>query len=93
MVGSTLARRLTSPLLAIAISIAVLWWLLGDGTGEALIKAAEQFEEFKDDLDFAIFLRKLDALEETTRTKTTLVLDPGTPPYDLLRFDKKKDQK
>jgi membrane protease subunit HflC len=61
--------------------------------GDALIKAAEQFEEFKDDLDFAIFLRKLDALEETTRTKTTLVLDPGTPPYDLLRFEKKKNDK
>ena len=53
--------------------------------GEALIKAAEQYDEFKKDLDFAIFLRKLDALEETMKTKTTIILDPNTPPYDLLQ--------
>jgi membrane protease subunit HflC len=55
--------------------------------GEALITATKQFEEFKEDLDFAIFLRKLDALEQTTKTKTTLVLDPNTPPFDLLRYE------
>ena len=57
--------------------------------GEALIKAAEQYDEFKEDLDFAIFLRKLDALEETMKTKTTIILDPKTPPYDLLQLDLK----
>ena len=60
--------------------------------GEALIKAAEQYDEFKEDLDFAIFLRKLDALEETMKTKTTIILDPKTPPYDLLQFEAKQEQ-
>lgn len=54
--------------------------------GEALITAAEQYEKFNQDLDFAIFLRKLDALEETMKTKTTIILDPETPPYDLLKY-------
>ncbi len=54
--------------------------------GEALIKAAEQYEKFNENLDFAIFLRKLDALEETMKTKTTIILDPETPPYDLLKY-------
>ncbi len=58
--------------------------------GEALIKAAEQYEKFNEDLDFAIFLRKLDALEETMKTKTTIILDPETPPYDLLKYGRNK---
>lgn len=39
MVQSVLAKRLTSTVLAIAISAIVLWWLLADGAGEALIDA------------------------------------------------------
>lgn len=58
--------------------------------GQAMIKAAEQYDEFKEDLDFAIFLRKLDALEETMKTKTTIILDPKTPPYDLLQLESKE---
>ena len=60
--------------------------------GEALIKAAQQYDQFKEDLDFAIFLRKLDALEETMKTKTTIILDPKTPPYDLLQLDVNEKQ-
>ncbi len=55
--------------------------------GEALIKAAEQYDKFNEDLDFAIFLRKLDALEETMKTKTTVILDPQVPPFDLLQSE------
>ncbi|MGI9504859.1 MAG: lysylphosphatidylglycerol synthase transmembrane domain-containing protein [Geminicoccaceae bacterium] len=42
MVSRTLARRLTSTLLAALVSAAVLWWLLGGGIGEALIEALER---------------------------------------------------
>lgn len=41
MVKSVLARRLTSTVLALAISIGALWWLLADGTGQALIDASK----------------------------------------------------
>ncbi len=58
--------------------------------GDALIKAAEQYDKFNEDLEFAVFLRKLDALEETMKTKTTIILDPDTPPYDLLKYGQKK---
>ena len=39
MVSRTLAQKLTSTLLAVLVSAAVLWWLLGDGSGDALIEA------------------------------------------------------
>ena len=38
-------------------------------------EAAEQFEAFAADEDFAIFLRNLEALEETLPNNTTLILD------------------
>ncbi len=55
--------------------------------GDAMITAAEQYDKFKDDVAFAVFLRKLDALEETMKTKTTIILDSTTPPYDLLKYE------
>ena len=39
-VKTLLARRLFSTALATAVSAIVLWWLLADGTGEALLEAA-----------------------------------------------------
>lgn len=39
MVSRTLTRRLASTLLAALVSAVVLWWLLGDGVGQALIEA------------------------------------------------------
>lgn len=53
--------------------------------GDAQAAAAAQYERFNEDPEFAIFLRNLDALLEITKTKTTLVLDPRTPPFHLLR--------
>jgi membrane protease subunit HflC len=53
--------------------------------GRALVAAAEQYETLKEDVEFALFLRKLDALEKTMQTGTTVILDSTTPPIDLLR--------
>ncbi len=53
--------------------------------GEADSEAYKNFEAFKSDPEFAIFLRKLEALEQTLKTKTTLILDRDMPPYDLLK--------
>jgi membrane protease subunit HflC len=37
------------------------------------------------------FLRELDALKQITATNTTIVLDAGTPPFDLLRAPSKDE--
>ncbi len=37
------------------------------------------------------FLRELDALKQITATNTTIVLDTGTPPFDLLRAPSKDE--
>ncbi len=52
------------------------------GEGDAL--AARHYAVFAENEELAVFLRKLDALEETLREKTTAVLHTGMPPYDLL---------
>lgn len=51
--------------------------------GEA--EAAEQFKVFEKSPELALFLRKLDALEETLASKSTVVLSSDTQPFDLLR--------
>ncbi len=48
-------------------------------------QAAEQYAIFRENPELAAFLRKLEALRRTLSEKTTLVVDTGTPPYDLLR--------
>lgn len=53
--------------------------------GDAMIQASAQYDKFKEAPDFAIFLRKLDALQSTTKTRTTVILDSSTSPYDLLQ--------
>lgn len=53
----------------------------GEGESEAF-KALQVFEQ---DPEFALFLRKLEALESTLKSKSTLILDRDTPPYDLLK--------
>ncbi len=52
------------------------------GEGDAL--AAKYYGVFSENEELAIFLRKLDALRDTLKEKTTIVLDTGMPPYDLL---------
>jgi modulator of FtsH protease HflC len=52
------------------------------GEGDAL--AARYYSVFSENEELAIFLRKLDALEETLKEKTTAVLHTNMAPYDLL---------
>lgn len=51
--------------------------------GEAA--AADSFQVFEKSPELAMFLRKLDVLEETLREKSTVVLSSDTEPFDLLR--------
>lgn len=51
--------------------------------GEA--EATENFKVFEQSPDLALFLRKLDALEETLKSKATVVLSSESQPFDLLR--------
>ena len=55
--------------------------------GEAEAQASSSLKIFEKNPDFAIFLLKLKALEESLKDKATLVLDPRTPPFDLLKGD------
>ena len=51
--------------------------------GDAL--AAESYRVFEEDPELAMFLRKLDILEQVLGAKSTLVLSAETEPFDLLR--------
>jgi len=53
--------------------------------GQADAKAAESFAAFKQNPELAVFLLKLNALEQSLKSRSTLILDEGTPPFDLLR--------
>lgn len=52
--------------------------------GKAEAGAAESFGVYTNDLDLAIFIQKLDALEETLKDRATVVFDGSRPPFDLL---------
>lgn len=52
--------------------------------GEAQAQAAEAFTIFEKNKELAVFLQKLEALQNTTKKNTTLVIDYSMPPYDLL---------
>ncbi len=47
-------------------------------------EAAKYYSEFSKSPKLAAFLRSLEALRQILRTRTTLVLDTGAPPFDLL---------
>ena len=47
-------------------------------------KAAEFYSTFEKDPELAIFLRKLEVMEQTLKEKSTVVLSADTVPYDLL---------
>lgn len=53
--------------------------------GEAEASAAKALKTFEQDPELAVFLIKLDTLEAALKEKATLVLDPRTPPFDLLQ--------
>lgn len=63
--------------------------------GEGDAAAAQIYEELDqhNDREFALFLRQLEALEETLASeKTTIVIDRNMPPFDLLKGDWSADQ-
>jgi membrane protease subunit HflC len=47
--------------------------------------AAQYYAEYNQDPDFALFLRKLEALEKSLKTNTTFVLDTDSEPFELLK--------
>jgi membrane protease subunit HflC len=51
------------------------------GKGDA--EAAKYFDVFAQNPALAIYLRKIRALEDTLKTKTTIIVDPSIPPFDL----------
>lgn len=53
-------------------------------------EAARYYEVFKANPELAAFLRKLDSLRRIMRSRTTLVLDTGAAPFDLLNADAAK---
>jgi len=52
--------------------------------GQADAEVAKSLAVFKDNPEFAVFLLKLAALEESLTNRSTLILDQRTPPFDLL---------
>jgi len=52
------------------------------GKGEA--EAAKSLSVFQEEPELANFIFRLDALEVAAKDRTTLILDPHTPPFDLL---------
>lgn len=53
--------------------------------GNAEQQAALALRTFEQNPELAVYLLKLDALEQALRERATLVVDTRTPPFDLLR--------
>ena len=52
--------------------------------GKAEAEAAKSLAVFKENPELAVFLLKINALEQTLKDRSTLILDQRTPPFDLL---------
>jgi len=52
--------------------------------GEADAKAAEAYKVFAQNEELAMLILESDALKEVMKGRTTLILDPNTPPLNLL---------
>lgn len=55
-------------------------------------EAASYYAAFRKDPELAAFLRKLDSLKKIMGTKTTLILDTESAPFDLLRMNSSEIQ-
>ena len=53
--------------------------------GDADKEASRLLKTFEQSPELAVFLLKLDALEQSLKERSTLILDTKTPPFDLLR--------
>ncbi len=60
--------------------------------GEGDAEAAKSFAVFQQNPDLAILILKLDALESALKERATLVVDPRTPPFDLLLAPEEKPE-
>ncbi|MBX3744651.1 MAG: protease modulator HflC [Verrucomicrobiae bacterium] len=60
------------------------------GEGEA--EAARSFSVFQQNPNLAILFLKLNSLEATLKERATLVVDPRTPPFDLLLNPQQPDE-
>ena len=52
--------------------------------GKAEAEAAKSLAVFKENPELAVFLLKINALEQTLKERSTLILDQRTSPFDLL---------
>ncbi len=50
-------------------------------------KAAEYYAAFKKNPELAIFLRKLESLRKVMKSKTTLILDTDSAPFDIMKMN------
>jgi membrane protease subunit HflC len=53
-------------------------------------KAAAYYSVFREEPELAVFLKKLEALKKIVRSRTVLVLDTDTAPFNLLKPDAEK---
>ncbi len=53
--------------------------------GQAEAEAAAAYRVLEQNPELAIYLQKLSTFEQTMKERATLILDPRTPPFDLLR--------
>ncbi len=56
--------------------------------GGAEAEATKSYQILQQDPEFAVFLLSLRSLEGSLKERSTLILDPSTPPFSLLRGDK-----
>ena len=56
-------------------------------------KAAAYYSVFKEEPELAIFLKKLESLKNVVKSRTVLVLDTDTAPFNLLKPDAEKLKK
>ncbi len=56
-------------------------------------EAAQYYKIFNKDPELAAFLRKLEAMRSVTKSKTTLILDTDSAPFDILKYSSIKDIK
>jgi hypothetical protein len=53
--------------------------------GEAHAKVGEYFKVFQENPDLAKFLLNLDALDRSTKSRTTLIFDQHSQPFNLFQ--------
>ena len=53
--------------------------------GEGVAEAAKTLPIFQENPDLAVFLLRINALQQSLNQKTTLIFDQRTPPFDLFQ--------